>query len=297
MTLVALSRTALESVPGSVITGARFQGLEQFPARSTTGGISYCIAGPTPYSLDFATDFDVICLLLGDIAGRTRFDDDRECEMVFRGETAAFHPGGGNVRVDAQRVRHGFIAFGFSPEFQEVADDHRLSALRREGTRNNLRRVEIRHLARYVRERMRGSDRLDRLELQSLATLTYLHTLRSLESRPSERPGGGLSDAAFRLICDHIDAELANEISCEGIAAAAGLPLRVVFDGMKARTGMSPYKYVVERRLARACHLLRSTDDPIADIAFACGFSSQQHLTSAMSTRLGRTPLRVRRDG
>ena len=105
-TQVALSRTALESAPGGVITGARFQGLEQFPARSTTGGISYCIAGPTPYSLEFATDFDVICLLLGDIAGRTRFDDDRESEMIFRGETAAFHPGGGNVRVDAQRVRH-----------------------------------------------------------------------------------------------------------------------------------------------------------------------------------------------
>jgi AraC family transcriptional regulator len=194
-------------------------------------------------------------------------------------------------------VRHGFIAFGFLPDFQEVADDHRLSTRRRQGTRNNLRRGEFRQLARYVRERLRGSDGLDALELQSMATLTYLNTLRSLETRAADRQGDGLSDTSFRLICDYIDAELDSKISCEGIAAAAGLPLRVVFDGMKARTGMSSFKYVVERRLAHACHLLRTTDDAISDIGFACGFSSQQHLISTRSVQLGRTPLRVRHDG
>ncbi len=275
------------------MAAGRFQGLEQFPVRSTTGGVSYCFAGPRPYALEFANEFDVVCLLLGDIAGRTRFDDDRETELVFMGESAAFHPGGGNVRVRADQVRHGFIAFGYSPEFQQDADDRSLAALRRAGTRNNLRHGEIRHLARYVRERIRSGQRFEPLELQSLATLTYLCTLRSLHSVEQER-AGGLSESQFQRICDYIDAELAGEISCASLAQAVGLPMRQVFEGMRARTGMTPYRYVVERRLEQACTLLQTTDQAISDIAFACGFSSQQHLTSTMSSRLGRTPLRVR---
>lgn len=274
-------------------TGARLQGLEQFQVRASAGGVSYCIAGPKPYHLEFANDVDVICLLLGDIVSRSRFEDDREADLVFQGETAAFHPREGRVRVRAEQVRHGFIAFGYSSAFQDLTDDTGIEALRRAGTRNNVRRGEIRHLARYVRERIRARQRLEPLEVQSLATLIYVNTLRSLDAA---REDGGirLSDEEFQRICDFIDAELAGEISCESIALAAGLPLRVVFDGMKARTGMSPYRFVIERRLSRARRMLLDSELPISDIAFACGFSSQQHLTSTMSAKLGETPRRLR---
>jgi len=60
---------------------------------------------------------------------------------------------------------------------------------------------------------------------------------------------------------------------------------------------MSPYRFVIERRLARARQMLLGSDQPISDIAFACGFSSQQHLTSTMSAKLGETPRRLRRQG
>lgn len=289
-----LRATGAQAATGQEPTaGGRFQGLEQFPARSTIGGVTYCIAGPRPYALEFANEFDVVCLLLGDIAGRSRFDDDREAELVFMGESAAFHPGGGNVRVLADQVRHGFIAFGYSPAFQQEADDRSLAALRRAGTRNNLRHGEIRHLARYVRERIRSGQRFEPLELQSLATLTYLYTLRNLQAVEQER-AGGLSAAQFQRLCDYIDADMAGEISCSSLARVVGLPMRQVVEGIRARTGKTPYRFVVERRLEQACSLLRTTDLAISDIAFACGFSSQQHLTSTMSTRLGRTPLRIR---
>jgi AraC family transcriptional regulator len=41
--------------------------------------------------------------------------------------------------------------------------------------------------------------------------------------------------------------------------------------------------------------MLRDTDASIAEVACACGFSSQQHLTATLSRRLGRTPRRLRR--
>jgi AraC family transcriptional regulator len=274
----------------------RFKGLEQFKLVASTGGVNYCVADGRPYSLEFSNDFDVICLLLGDINSKAKFDDDRETQLTFLGETAAFHPRGGHVRVAASDVRHGFIGFGYSPEFQGAIDDSNVGRVRESGTRNNIRKSAIRHLAKYARTRVQSGDPLSAMEVQYLATLVFLETVRHLGAMRADARAG-LSDHEFRSICDFIDAELENEISCLMISKAVNLPLRVIFDGVKARTGFSPYRFVLEKRIDRARDLLENTDVPISDVALACGFSSQQHLTSTLSAKLGTTPYRLRKEG
>lgn len=273
-----------------------FKGLEQFKLVASTGGINYCIADGRPYSLEFSNDFDVICLLLGDINSKAKFEDDREKQLTFLGETSAFHPRGGNVRVAASDVRHGFIAFGYSPEFQGAIDDFNVGRAREQGSKNNIRKSAIRHLAKYARTRIQSAEPLSAMEVQYLATLVFLETVRHLGAMRADARIG-LSDQEFRDICAFIDAELENEISCLMISQAVNLPLRVIFDGVKARTGFSPYRFVLEKRIERARELLEMTDVAITDVALACGFSSQQHLTSTLSAKLGTTPYRLRKDG
>jgi AraC family transcriptional regulator len=60
---------------------------------------------------------------------------------------------------------------------------------------------------------------------------------------------------------------------------------------------MSPYRFVTEKRVERARRMLKTSTLPISEIALACGFSSQQHLTSTLSARLGITPRRIRAKG
>jgi AraC family transcriptional regulator len=88
---------------------------------------------------------------------------------------------------------------------------------------------------------------------------------------------------------------MGSDLTCSEIAAAAKVPLRTLFEGMKVRTGMSPHRFVMSRRIARAQALLTSSSMSIVDIAICCGFSSQQHLTSVISNRLGSTPMQIRR--
>ncbi|MNL85512.1 Exoenzyme S synthesis regulatory protein ExsA [compost metagenome] len=59
--------------------------------------------------------------------------------------------------------------------------------------------------------------------------------------------------------------------------------------------GMSPHSYVLGRRIERAGALLRRRDVPLVDIALACGFSSQSHLTTVFRRCLGLTPGEYRR--
>jgi AraC family transcriptional regulator len=274
----------------------RFLGLEQFCRRGRADDVGYCIAGAEPYALEFNNDADVICLLLGDIATDTKFEDDPERSLIFAGQSSAFHPRGGNVRVRAHEVRHGFIAFSYSPSFQDNFDDVDLESRRRDGSRNNIRGEAIVSLARYARSRLGTGAPLTRSELQSLGSLIYLETLRTLEDTRGG-PRNGLSDREFAAICEFIDNELGNDLTCAALAAAAGVPLRVVFDGMRVRTGMSPYRYVMEKRVERARHLLTNTATPISEIALLCGFSSQQHMTSTITGRLGRSPQKIRLNG
>jgi AraC family transcriptional regulator len=273
-----------------------FQGLEQFRTRGKLGDIGYCIAGAKPYALEFTNDSDVICLLLGDIVTETKFEDDREKPLIFLGQSAAFHPQGGNVRVRASAVRDGFIAFSYARPFIETFDDVDIAPARRGGSRNNIRRDAITSLSRYVRQRFHSTQHLGPSELQSWAIHLYLETIRSLEL-PHGQHRFGLSDQEFAAICDFVEAELSNDISCAQLAATAGVPLRVLFDGMKQRVGISPYRFIIDKRIERAQELLRSSRLPIAEIALACGFSSQQHLTATLSTKIGLTPQRIRQAG
>lgn len=270
-----------------------FRGLEQFAVRGDTNGVGYCLAGAKPYALEFSNAADVICLLLGDINSSTKFEDDLEKPLLFLGESTAFHPRVGNVRVRADDVRHGFIAFSYADEFQGFLDDRNINGHRREGSRNNIRNDAIKFLARYVRERLRRPESLDPLELQFLALGTYVETMRQLDAGAAPRRNG-LSDREFARLCDYIEQNLENKLTCADMSRAVNVPLQVVYDTVKLRTGRSPYNLIIEKRIERACRMLQHSNASIVEIACACGFSSQQHLTATLSRRLGRTPRRLR---
>lgn len=59
--------------------------------------------------------------------------------------------------------------------------------------------------------------------------------------------------------------------------------------------GMSPHAYLIELRITRACELMLHTDQPLAQIALACGLCDQAHLTRLFRRRHGQTPAAWRR--
>jgi transcriptional regulator GlxA family with amidase domain len=57
---------------------------------------------------------------------------------------------------------------------------------------------------------------------------------------------------------------------------------------------MSPYRWLVNRRIAKAADLLRHSMASVAQIAQICGFSDQSHLTRVFASAKGATPGRWR---
>jgi AraC-like DNA-binding protein len=57
---------------------------------------------------------------------------------------------------------------------------------------------------------------------------------------------------------------------------------------------MTPHQYLTSLRLRYACHLLKTTLDPVGDICFACGFSDESSFARLFKGHHGVTPTAYR---
>ena len=104
-----------------------------------------------------------------------------------------------------------------------------------------------------------------------------------------------LSPVRLARVIDYVDANLHREITLSELAGVAQLSPFHFSRVFKRATGDAPYHFVCMRRLDRASQLLAEGTMPLAELALACGFSSQAHFTAAFSKFRGISPGRFRR--
>lgn len=192
----------------------------------------------------------------------------------FRCTTA--HIGTGKVRDVAQAMGIALPPEGVPYRFgvQDVLLRSILSALAR----------EVESPAQH------GSLLADRL-IEGLV----IAILRMPRSELAALKGPRLSPRTLARVCDRIDAWIARPVSVADLAADAGLSPFHFARAFKHSTGMSPYRYVTERRLERAKSLLLDADLPISRVALESGFTSQQHFTGLFRRWVGTPPATFRR--
>jgi AraC family transcriptional regulator len=145
---------------------------------------------------------------------------------------------------------------------------------------------------RKVADATRSGDRLLADEAIAIALASLFVDPRYGGIRPFTIKSG-LAPAIRRRITDYIEAHLDAHITLPDLAAIAGLSEFHLQRMFRASCGVSPHGWVLHRRLAHAKALLAGTE-PIAQIASACGFSSQSHLTRVFKAMTGTTPLAYR---
>ncbi len=133
------------------------------------------------------------------------------------------------------------------------------------------------------------------------AVLMADYLARALAARLLTRGSGfapvcrDLSKQQHERVKDYIRAHLAHPIGLADLAAVAGVSQTSFARAFKQATGTAPYQYVVRERIECAKRLLTGSGLPIADIALACGFSHQEHLTRLFHREVGATPAAYRK--
>ena len=120
--------------------------------------------------------------------------------------------------------------------------------------------------------------------------------LVKLARHTQDLPASDVADPAELMarLREFIGANLCESIRVADLEAQAELSPSKFAQLCQQQTGQSPHQFVLSERLAHACKLLRNSSLSLADVAGACGFADQQHLTNVMRRNLGATPGRYR---
>jgi len=105
-----------------------------------------------------------------------------------------------------------------------------------------------------------------------------------------QRPRGGLAPGVLRRVRKHVEERLAERIELRELAAIAQLSECHFSRAFKQSTGLPPHRYVMARRIASAARMIEDTNQALAEIALAAGFSDQSHFTRVFVDVMGETP-------
>ena len=126
------------------------------------------------------------------------------------------------------------------------------------------------------------------------ASLGLARLIATELARTPIRKTAALKPTALSRVQQYVGAKLGETIRVSDLAELAGLSVRRFAQCFRASMGCAPCRYILRQRIEAAKRLLQNGEMPIAGVALECGFSSQQHMTTAMRRFAGVTPFDVR---
>lgn len=135
------------------------------------------------------------------------------------------------------------------------------------------------------------------LYAEALAIQLTVHLLRRYAAVTYRGPcvTGALLPSRLRRLDEFIETHLHENITIAQMAKVAELGVWTFTKHFKSTTGRSPHEYVMDKRIERARRLLSQGLTAIKEVAFACGFSDQAHMTRVFRARLDTTPARLKK--
>lgn len=107
---------------------------------------------------------------------------------------------------------------------------------------------------------------------------------------------GGLASWQMRIVTQHIEDHLDEQVSLGVLARLARLSQSHFSRAFKQSFGVPPHEYHVHRRIEKAKAMLAERDASVTDVGFALGYSHTSSFSVAFRKVTGRTPREFRRD-
>lgn len=151
----------------------------------------------------------------------------------------------------------------------------------------------VRYLCLALLARASWATPLESIFVNSLSLALLTHFLKHYCPVPSardEEPGIRLEPWQLRIAEETMLTHLDRRLPIAFVADRCGVSVVHFSRAFRRTTSETPHRWLMRRRLEKACTLLLNTDETIADIALTCGFSDQSHLTRTFSLLLGTTP-------
>ena len=137
----------------------------------------------------------------------------------------------------------------------------------------------------------------DRLFVDGVTVALVAHVVKrySIDRWKPKRMPRALDPQRLKRVLDYIDGNLFEPLALDHLAAEACLSPFHFSRLFKEATGLSPRRYVTDRRVEAAKIALASEDVSLTDIAFDTGFGSLDTFIRVFRKSTGETPARYRK--
>lgn len=157
---------------------------------------------------------------------------------------------------------------------------------------------ELENICRQLCREVSLRDRADRLCVEALAidlASLLLREYSTASARAKTIPRGGLTRNNAQRVVEYVEANLGRLVTVRELADVAELSTHHFVRMFKRSLGVTPYQYLLQRRVERAKELLRGKPASLAEVGLSTGFGSQSHFTSTFHRAVGATPAEFQR--
>lgn len=135
-----------------------------------------------------------------------------------------------------------------------------------------------------------------RLFVDSMTTALAVHYIQNYgvgAALPLPK-AAGLDARRLKRALELLDTRYREDLSLDQLASEVAMSKFHLVRLFKGSTGLSPYQYLLKRRLDEGQRLLRAGDLPVAQVAQAVGFADQSAFASHFKRHFGITPREAR---
>ncbi|MEL6280633.1 MAG: AraC family transcriptional regulator [Pseudomonadota bacterium] len=236
---------------------------------------------------------------------RVGLNSDRLREFLGTPDTAIFFPRGTEIRLQAENTTPGLVLEVCDTTLSEWLQGAEIGAVPEAVDRYHHDRTtgELGRLA--IRSVMQASQRrgpADRLTVEALAMAIGARSIAQLAAPDGdvdaeiERWRSHSHGPSIARAIDYLETHLTESgLRIQDLACAAAMSSSHFATVFKVATGETPYAFILRRRAEFARDLIAGTREPLGQIAYTAGFSSQAHMSTVFRRVFGATPGALRR--
>jgi AraC family transcriptional regulator len=150
----------------------------------------------------------------------------------------------------------------------------------------------ISSLGRAILPALSHPDQVNQLFVDHVLFALGIHVAQTYGGmRPPSRPArGGLADWQVKRAKEILSANLDGGVPLKDVARECGLSVSHFSRAFRVTAGAAPYRWLMTRRVEAAKEKLRDGRLSLSEVALACGFADQSHLTRIFTGMVGLSP-------
>jgi AraC family transcriptional regulator len=252
-----------------------------------------------PTELEFRAKGDAAYLALHDAFrsdGETRISGGSRSTLADVRGKLTFAPIGSSV--EGWNCFKGRVSSVFAVHLAPPTSDHHANDISNVPPSLYFENNNLKATLQKLQSVLNGSGIDDHAYAETLGLLLLWELRHAADPKCSQlKPvRGGLTELQLRRIKEFVDVHISKRIGTSELANLAGLSQFHFIRAFKHSVGLSPYQYVLSKRISVAKEMLSKRDLSLADVAVAVGFSDSSQLNRVFRKLIGVTPTVYQRE-